>query len=586
MTGYVEGAWWCELTYAFAMRLTKNYLSLCFIAVLSLLGCAAPEIDSVLLETSLQGAQQAIATATELEAERMPIEEFGRAVKLLALAEKAQENGDIAQSAEFAAQAALVAQIAQAKARQHQAWQRRVNVREQAAQARINELTHQRDIASTRHEITKVQLTRAATAMRQSEARKDALAADVTELTASLQRTELQVTISSAALLVDVAKTLYPPIEATADYERAQATLALAVTLIGQADADADIPHKWGKSLDFTAADNTTADAQQQANALYELALQNQQTEHAAKTEARVAIAKAELVIQRAQYLSANQHALQPLQEASTHLKNAQQHFDASQYQQARRAATASLKSADTAVAIAEVAEYRQRAQKELAESIAEARAAIDAAQKELAAQAKTDVPRLEPRLYQLATDALAAAKTASAARNYPAALQAAQDSRDTLKRALANVQQLTTAKTELLRALQQLPRVTEVVERDEGVLLRISGTLFAAGSTTLKKEFFPTFAQLSKVLRRAAFAGYPILIEAHTATIGPAGVNKHISQGRADAVREFLVEEGAVDTNRLTAVGLGEEQSLGEAEELNRRIEIFLSIALRSDRY
>ena len=538
--------------------------ALCFIAVLSLLGCAAPEIDSVLLETSLQGAQQAIATATELEAERMPIEEFGRAVKLLALAEKAQENGDIAQSAEFAAQAALVAQIAQAKARQHQAWQRRVNVREQAAQARINELTHQRDIASTRHEITKVQLTRAATAMRQSEEREDALATDVTELTASLQRTELQVTISSAALLVDIAKTLYPPIEATADYERAQATLALAVTLIGQADAD-----------DFTAADNTTADAQQQANALYELALQNQQTEHAAKTEARVAMAKAELVIQRAQYLSANQHALQPLQEASTHLKNAQQHFDASQYEQARRAATASLKSADTAVAIAEVAEYRQRAQKELAESIAEARAAIDAAQKVLAAQAKTDVPRLEPRLYQLATDALAAAKTASAARNYPAALQAAQDSRDTLKRALANVQQLTTAKTELLRALQQLPRVTEVVERDEGVLLRISGTLFAAGSTTLKKEFFPTFAQLSKVLRRAAFAGYPILIEAHTATIGPAGVNKHISQGRADAVREFLVEEGAVDTNRLTAVGLGEEQSLGEAEELNRRIEI-----------
>ena len=553
----------------------RCYLSLCFIAVLSLLGCAAPEIDSVLLETSLQGAQQAIATATELEAERMPIEEFGRAVKLLALAEKAQENGDIAQSAEFAAQAALVAQIAQAKARQHQAWQRRVNVREQAAQARINELTHQRDIASTRHEITKVQLTRAATAMRQSEAREDALATDVSELTASLQRTELQVTISSAALLVDIAKTLYPPIEATADYERAQATLALAVTLIGQADADADIPHKWGKSLDFTAADNTTADAQQQANALYELALQNQQTEHAAKTEARVAIAKAELVIQRAQYLSANQHALQPLQEASTHLKNAQQHFDASQYQQARRAATASLKSADTAVAIAEVAEYRQRAQKELAESIAEARAAIDAAQKELAAQAKTDVPRLEPRLYQLATDALAAAKTASAARNYPAALQAAQDSRDTLKRALANVQQLTTAKNTIMAFLQQLPRVTEVVERDEGVLLRISGTLFAAGSTTLKKEFFQTFAQLSKVLRRAAFAGYPVLIEAHTATIGPAGVNKHISQGRADAVREFLVEEGAVDTNRLTAVGLGEEQSLGEAEELNRRIEI-----------
>ena len=535
---------------------------ICVLVLLTLLGCAGPKIDSVLLETSLQGAQKAIESATELEAERLPIEEFGRAIKLLALAQKAQENGDIAQSAEFAYQAELVARIAHAKARQHKAREQRVDVREQAAQARIAALSDELAIARIQHELTKESLANAEAANRQRKEREGALTTDVAELTTSLQRTELQVTLSSAALLVNIAKELYPAIEATANYERAQATLALAGSLLARED-------------DFAAADRTTGEAQQQANGLYETAVQNQNKEHAEETEARVAIAKAELIIERAQYLSASQHASQPFEEATAHLKTAQQHFKARQYAQARRAAEASQQRADNAVGIAEVVEYRQRAQKELAALTAEAQRAVETAEKEIAAQANTDVPRLEARLYQLAKEALAAAKTALSEKDYAAAIQAAADSTETIHRAIANTQQLTSAKKNLMQALSQLPKVTEVVEVNEGVRLRISGNLFATGSTALKPEFFPTFAQIAKVLRRAAFAEYPLRIEAHTATGGAAGVNMHISGERAKAVQSFLIEEGGLERKRLTAVGLGETEPLGTAEELNRRIDI-----------
>lgn len=535
---------------------------ICVLVLLTLLGCAGPKIDSVLLETSLQGAQKAIESATELEAERLPIEEFGRAIKLLALAQKAQENGDIAQSAEFAYQAELVARIAHAKARQHKAREQRVYVREQAAQARIAALSDELAIARIQHELTKESLAKAEAANQHRKEREGALTTDVAELTTSLQRTELQVTLSSTALLVNIAKELYPAIEATADYERAQATLALAGSLLARED-------------DFAAADRTTGEAQQQANGLYETALQNQNKEHAEETEARVAIAKAELIIERAQYLSASQHAPQPFEEAIAHLKTAQQHFKARQYAQAQRAAEASQQRADNAVGIAEVVEYRQRAQKELAALTDEAQRAVETAEKEIAAQANTDVPRLEARLYQLAKEALAAAKTALAEKDYAATIQAAADSTESLHRAIANTQQLTSAKKNLMQALSQLPKVTAVVEVNEGVRLRISGNLFATGSTALKPEFFPTFAQIAKVLRRAVFAEYPLRIEAHTATGGAAGVNMHISGERAKAVQSFLIEEGGLERKRLTAVGLGETEPLGTAEELNRRIDI-----------
>lgn len=531
-------------------------------------GCAAPKIDDVVLETHLQGAQRAITNAAELKAESLAAEEFGRAVKLLTLARNSQENGAIAQSAEFAYQAELVAQVASAKARQQLAKQQFVSVREQTYQEIIKEHEHELEIARTRHAITEAQLARALASVDEEQQQTNALATDITELTASLRQTELRGTISNAKLVVNMAMKIYPAIRSTADYERAQAAIALATSLV--------------ERKEFTEAENAALEAQKQVNHLYELATQKLKTEAEAKTKAQIAIAQTELIMQRAQYLNASQHAPQQLEEASAQLNRANKELAASRYEQAHRFAQQARQTAERAVATAEVIEYRQRAKRELDAQAAQAQQNVNAVKERLAEQAKTQVPQLESQLYKLANSAYETAKAALADKDYQGAIEAAGQSSDYLQRAVEKVQQLTSVKASLLRAARQIPKVSTVIERNDGVLIRISGNLFAFTSTELKKDFFSTFVQLAKILQQAAFINYAVRIEAHTGSMGPAGVNEHISKGRAQSIMEFLVLEGGVAEKRLTAVGLGETQPIvtdGEnKQEQNRRIDIIIS--------
>ena len=530
-------------------------------------GCAAPKIDGVMLETQLQGAQRAITNAAELNAEPLAAEEFGRAVKLLALARNSQENGDIAQSAEFAYQAELVAQVAGAKARQHLARQQFVNVREQTYQEIIKEHEHELEIARTRHAITEEQLAHALRAVEKGEQQAGTLTTDITELAASLRQAELRGTISSAELLANIAAQIYPAIEGTANYERAQAAIAFATSRV--------------ERKEFTEAENAALEAQKQVNSLYELATQQLKTETEAKIKAQIAIAQAELIIQRAQYLNASQHAPQQLQEASAQLNRANKELAASHYEQAYPFAQQARQTAEKAAATAEVIEYRQRAKREVDEQAAQAQQNVNAVKKRLAEQAKTQVPQLESQLYNLANSAYKTAQAALADKDYQAAIEAAGQSSDYLQRAVEKVQLLTSVKANLLRVAEHIPKVSAVLEQNRGVLIRISGNLFAFTSTELKKDFFPTFVQLAKILQQEAFINYAVRIEAHTGAMGPAGVNEHISKGRAQSIMEFLVSEGGVDEKRLTAVGLGETQPIvteGEnKQEQNRRIDIII---------
>lgn len=74
----------------------------------------------------------------------------------------------------------------------------------------------------------------------------------------------------------------------------------------------------------------------------------------------------------------------------------------------------------------------------------------------------------------------------------------------------------------------------------------------------------------------------YPQLtttVEGHTDSTGPAAYNQGLSERRANAVRQVLVDEYGVEADRVSSVGYGEERPIAdnstkEGRALNRRVE------------
>ena len=544
----------------------KYYGLLLLTTYFILTGCAAPEIDEVMLASQLQDAQQTINNAAELDAEPLVPEEFGRAVKLLNFARDSQASGDVPQSAEFAYQAELVAQIAIAKARQHHAQQKVVAIREEIYQQIIKAHEHELEIARIREAILEERLATTLRSRDKGQAETEQLSTEITNLNTSLRQAELRLALTKVEAFVNISKYAYPAIQTTADFERVQATIASISNLIEQAA--------------FTEAENAIPNAQTLVDKLYQSAMESEKSETEAKTMAHISVAKAEVIVQRAQYLNALQHAPEQFHEAAEHLKQATEELTANRYEQAQQLAQRAQQIADKTVVIAESAEFRKRAQQEVDRLETEAQQAVNTLKSELAVQANTQVPQLESQLYKLANSAYATAKDALVNKEYQTAIGAAAEGTDYLIRAVSNTQQITSAKSDLLNASMQIPKAT-VIEQRNSILIRINGNVFAHGSTQLQRDFFPTFEQFAKILRSTDFRSYPARIEVHTSSLGHANVNRNISIGRADAIKKFLVEEGRIASERLTAVGLGETRPIVEEgvnkQEQNRRIDIIV---------
>jgi outer membrane protein OmpA-like peptidoglycan-associated protein len=261
-------------------------------------------------------------------------------------------------------------------------------------------------------------------------------------------------------------------------------------------------------------------------------------------------------------------------------LENAKKAFQENRYGEARQTAEDTEQIADKVITISEVAEYRRRAQEELTAKIKKSEGAVASAKAAITEQTQTKVPQFAPELYELATSALATAESALAKKEYDSAIDAAQQSHDYLRRAIEKTKQQNSAQTALVEAVQQIPKAV-VIEREEGVLIRISGNLFATTSTRLNDGFFPTFMKLASILQQDEFKDYVVKIEGHSDSLGDAKTNQALSEKRANSIKTFLIDKGKVTTKRLTAVGLGESQPIDKnSEEKNRRVDIIISKA------
>jgi outer membrane protein OmpA-like peptidoglycan-associated protein len=118
--------------------------------------------------------------------------------------------------------------------------------------------------------------------------------------------------------------------------------------------------------------------------------------------------------------------------------------------------------------------------------------------------------------------------------------------------------------------------RVTE-----EGIVVNLGGDelQFQSGSAALPQRELPTLDRTADLLKSRP--ELTARIEGHTDSLGSAQINQALSQQRAEAVMQALVERG-VAASRLTAVGQGAEKPIADnattqGRSENRRVEIYV---------
>lgn len=110
-----------------------------------------------------------------------------------------------------------------------------------------------------------------------------------------------------------------------------------------------------------------------------------------------------------------------------------------------------------------------------------------------------------------------------------------------------------------------------------------LSDLTFASGSADLDDTAFPSLKELASSL--AANPGWKIALVGHTDALGSAEANLALSQRRAEAVRDRLINAFGADPARIEAAGAGylapiASNLTAEGRAENRRVEVVLLVA------
>lgn len=130
------------------------------------------------------------------------------------------------------------------------------------------------------------------------------------------------------------------------------------------------------------------------------------------------------------------------------------------------------------------------------------------------------------------------------------------------------------TAGVQVSASLPEAPPAAPAPPPPPSATLRLSGytledVTFDSGSARLKRTAVASLTRIGEYLMRKNHIR--LLIGGHTDEVGSAFENQVLSEERADAVRQFLIDLG-VDGQRLTSKGFGESTLLPEFDGRDRR--------------
>lgn len=115
--------------------------------------------------------------------------------------------------------------------------------------------------------------------------------------------------------------------------------------------------------------------------------------------------------------------------------------------------------------------------------------------------------------------------------------------------------------------------------ETEQGVVITLGDVLFETGESELKPEAANNVSDVVELLNSES--DKRIRIEGHTDSQGNAEFNKRLSELRAEAVQQSLINAG-IDADRITLAGLGEDfpiasNDTAEGRAQNRRVDVIL---------
>ncbi len=121
----------------------------------------------------------------------------------------------------------------------------------------------------------------------------------------------------------------------------------------------------------------------------------------------------------------------------------------------------------------------------------------------------------------------------------------------------------------------------TQSTEEERGTVITMPGTLmFSSGKAELRPQARQKLEKVATAIEE--MPERQIIVEGHTDSTGSAELNMQLSEARANAVRDYLVQEG-VNASQIQATGVGPadpvaDNATPEGRAENRRVEIVIA--------
>ena len=309
-----------------------------------------------------------------------------------------------------------------------------------------------------------------------------------------------------------------------------------------------------------------------------------------------LALFEARNAVRIARVAQADRYAASILSKAEQQLLRAEEAY---RQKQPRTSIEAAAREAAQTAEESRVMAVKQKAEEEAqAQAAAEKRAAEERAQRARedaeaqararaeAEQARADAERAKAEAQQAAEEA--ARQRAEAEKAKAEALaqqQALAVEADKARQAAAESdklrEQAEKEKQEMrARLLAQLNSVLATRDTARGLIANMSDVLFKSGSYELMPGARERLAKVSGIV--LAYQGLRLAVEGHTDSIGTDEYNRRLSEQRADAVRDYLIQQG-IGSDAITASGFGKSEPVAsndtpEGRQQNRRVELVVS--------